>query len=197
MKKIFLLCIVVSLGFVIHHLNAAPVQDFLHIEKNDKVLGCSDAKNTLVEYSSFGCPHCSVWHTKDFDKFKKKYIDTCKIKYVFRSLPTSKASLIATKLALASKDFFRSMDLVFKTQENWAYSQNYMQNLTEIFQFSGIMSLEEIKKCIDDSQNMQQFSYQLQSGAQRANIRGVPTFFINNKRLQGSLIEKNLISHLN
>src|SRR5438045_3351275 len=52
------------------------------------VEGNPNAKVTVVEYASLTCPHCARFYTESFPKLKKDYIDTGKVKFVFRDLPT-------------------------------------------------------------------------------------------------------------
>src|SRR6185437_1043451 len=49
--------------------------------------GNPKAKVTVIEYASLGCPHCAHFDTEDYPQLKKDYIDTGKIKYVYRDFP--------------------------------------------------------------------------------------------------------------
>ena len=60
--------------------------DELHApgQLGEKVLGPVDAPVTVVEYASFTCPHCAFFHNTIFDDFKLKFIDTGKVRFIFR-----------------------------------------------------------------------------------------------------------------
>ncbi len=59
----------------------------------DHILGKDDAPVTIVEYASFTCGHCANFHANTFPKLKEKYIDTGKVKFIFRVFPTAPAEL--------------------------------------------------------------------------------------------------------
>ena len=57
--------------------------------EGDMGLGAPEgAKVTVVEYASVTCPHCALWQKNTWPAFKAKYVDTNKVRYVFRELPT-------------------------------------------------------------------------------------------------------------
>ena len=53
----------------------------------DKILGNKDADLTLIEYSSLTCIDCADFHTNEFVTLKNEFIDTGKIKYIYRHFP--------------------------------------------------------------------------------------------------------------
>src|SRR5262245_55399639 len=59
------------------------------INEDDVVLGQANAPVTLIEYASSTCPHCAEFHERVFEHLKANYIDTGKVKYVFREFPTA------------------------------------------------------------------------------------------------------------
>ncbi len=65
----------------------------------DLTLGAADAKVTVVEYASMTCPHCAHFANEIFDDFKKKYIDTGKVRYVFREFPLDNLAAAVSMLA--------------------------------------------------------------------------------------------------
>jgi len=52
----------------------------------DMVKGNSDAKVTIVEYASFTCPYCATFHKEIFPQLKEQYIDTGKVKFIYREV---------------------------------------------------------------------------------------------------------------
>ena len=53
----------------------------------DQVLGAAEAPVTIVEYASMTCPHCADFHAKTYPELKKRYIDTGKVRFIFREFP--------------------------------------------------------------------------------------------------------------
>ena len=84
-------------------------------------LGNKDAKIIVIEYASMTCAHCASFHEKVYPKIKKNYIDTNKIKYVFRDFPLDKQALFASVLAkCAPKDkYFDFVKLILANQKKW------------------------------------------------------------------------------
>ena len=71
------------------------------VTAQDNILGRVDAPVTVVEYASFTCPHCADFHTQVLPAFKAKYIDTGKVRLVYRNLPTSPANLAEAAAGVA------------------------------------------------------------------------------------------------
>jgi protein-disulfide isomerase len=88
----------------------------------DKVLGSATAPVTIVEYASVTCPHCASFHSQTYPKLKEKYIDTGKVRLVFREFPTGpvNASIAGFMLARCSGDkYFPMIDAMFEQQQVW------------------------------------------------------------------------------
>lgn len=66
------------------------------VTASDRTLGRADAPVTVVEYSSFVCPHCADWHLKVLPAFKARFIDTGQVRLVYRDLPTDPVQVAAT-----------------------------------------------------------------------------------------------------
>lgn len=86
----------------------------------DRVQGRADAPVTVIEYGSFACPHCADWHQMVYPLFKQRLIDTGRVRYVFRDLPTppDEMSLPAAALArcAAPDKFFAVASALMKGQ---------------------------------------------------------------------------------
>lgn len=93
------------------------------------VLGNSKAKYNLVIYSSFSCDHCRKFHITELHKFIKKYVDTGKVKLIFRyfidDIASFEASVFIVHLSADDdKIAFRLMETVFEQQDNWRKAKN-------------------------------------------------------------------------
>ncbi len=70
--------------------------------EGDMAMGAPEgAKVTVVEYASVTCSHCAAWHKETWPEFKSTYVDTNKVRYVFREIPTPPAN-VAVALARRS-----------------------------------------------------------------------------------------------
>ena len=89
----------------------------------DIALGSSDAPVTIIEYASMTCPHCAAFYANTFPDLKSKYIDTGKVRFIFREFPLDPLAAAAFMLARCAGDDKRNaiVDLLFAQQKNWAY----------------------------------------------------------------------------
>ena len=92
----------------------------------DLVLGSANAPVTIVEYASMTCPHCATFHNKVLPVLKEKYIDTGKVRLIFREFPLDERAALASMLArCAGGD--RSLPLIsmlFSKQDEWATAKD-------------------------------------------------------------------------
>ena len=88
----------------------------------EMTMGEPDAPVTLVEYAMFTCPHCAAFNQDVFPRLKEEYIDTGKVRLVFREVYFNKPSLWAAMIArCAPADrYFGIADVLFETQATWA-----------------------------------------------------------------------------
>src|SRR5258708_5119572 len=84
--SLVLLALVAAVG--IRAASAAPKPALQPVLAPEMSLGDPKAKVTVVEYASASCPHCARFNNEVFDDFKKKYVDTGKVRYVFREFLT-------------------------------------------------------------------------------------------------------------
>ena len=117
-------------------------------------LGNPQAKVTVVEYASVGCPVCAKWQKEVYPAFKAKYVDTGKVHYVFREMLVGGGPEIAVAASgfllarCAGKDkYFAVNDAIFKNQEQ-AF-QAPRETLVDIAKSVG-MTEDSFNKCIND-----------------------------------------------
>jgi protein-disulfide isomerase len=159
----------------------------------DMALGPENAPVTVIEYASMTCPHCAHFTTETFPKFKERYIDTGKVRYIFREFPLDPLAAGASLLArCADKDkFFSLIDLLFNTQNQWAV-QNPIEPLFNVVKQAGY-SREAFNTCLDtrNNENSRKILSAIESTRNRASdvlkVQSTPTFFINGKRVPGAL----------
>src|SRR6478736_5031450 len=88
----------------------------------DRVLGRTDAPVTIVEYASATCPHCAAFHKDVFPQLKSEFIDTGKVRFIFREFPFDDLALAAFMLARCAPPdkYFPMIDVLFEQQKVWA-----------------------------------------------------------------------------
>ena len=87
----------------------------------DIVLGSDKAPVTVIEYASMTCPHCAHFSTTTFPELQKRYIDTGKVRFIFREFPLDALAAAGFMLArCAGKDkFMPVVETLFAKQPEW------------------------------------------------------------------------------
>ena len=153
----------------------------------DRVLGAADAKVTIVEYASATCPHCASFHKETFPTLKKDYIDTGKVRFVFREFPFDDLALAAFMLARCAPEdkYFPMIEVLFEQQGTWAdRSKNAREELFKIAQLAGFTS-ESFDTCLKNEQVAKGIIEIQKRGETDFAVQATPTFFVNGKRLRG------------
>ncbi|VAW01114.1 Periplasmic thiol:disulfide interchange protein DsbA [hydrothermal vent metagenome] len=163
---------------------------------DDYGMGEVNAPVTIVEYASLTCPHCATFHQTIFPELKSKYIDTGKVRFVFRQFPTAPARLAVGGEAIASADnYFELLDLLFEKQRFWVYSQNPGQALRDIGATVGITP-EEFEACIADKENVTRIQEVGNHAIETWGIRGTPSFIINGELAENMATIDDFIAKL-
>ena len=152
----------------------------------DFYLGKEFAPVTLIEYASLSCPHCAHFHTEVVEKLIPSYVDTGKVKYVFREFPTSKSGLDAAKIArCAGGDrYFSFVKVFFKSQETWAFSKDYLNTLKSIAKIGGIDEAR-FNECLTSKDIENQILGTQKQANDVLDVKSTPTFFINGNIHEG------------
>ena len=158
----------------------------------DEVQGAANAPVTLIEYASMTCPHCASFHETTYPEMKKKYIDTGKIRFIFREFPLDTLAMAGSMLArCAGKEkFFPLIETLFAQQKEWV-TQKPMQPLLAIARQAGFTQ-QSFDECLANQQVQNGIEEGRQRAVQRLNVQSTPTFFINGKLFRGTLTMQEL-----
>ena len=94
---------------------AVPVNPVL----TDVVLGQATAPVEVIEYASFTCPHCRDFWKQEFPRLKTNYIDTGKVKYIYRDYPTDPSlavMLVSVSRCKGADVYYDVLDDIFSNQ---------------------------------------------------------------------------------
>lgn len=152
----------------------------------DRVLGPADAKVTLVEYASATCPHCAEFHAKVFPTLKAEYIDTGKIRFIFREFPLDDLALAAFMLARCAppEKYYPMIDVLFEQQKSWV-TENPKADLFKIAQLAGFTE-QTFNTCLNDTKVAKGVIEIKERGEKDFGVRATPTFFVNGKLIEGT-----------
>ena len=151
---------------------------------DDPVLGNKNAPVTIVEFSDFQCPYCGRFYTQTLPSIKKEYIDTGKVKIVYRDFPLSfhanaQPAAEATECADEQGKYWEYHDEIFKNQQSLS-SDLYLKLAEDLG-----LDADKFKICIETNKYKEEVNADFNYG-QNAGVSGTPTFFINGIKLVGA-----------
>jgi protein-disulfide isomerase len=154
----------------------------------EMALGDPNAPNVIIEYASMTCPHCAAFHGTTFKKLKEKYIDTGKMRLVFREFPFDGLALRASVLARCSgaQGYFPMVDVLFSQQSAWSQAKDPMAALATIGRLGGI-GQDRFAACMADQTLFDAVVKNRMTGANEHKVDSTPSFIINGDRLSGNL----------
>lgn len=152
---------------------------------SDFYMGKDMAPVLMIEYASLSCPHCKDFHEKVVDPLIPTYIESGKVKYVFRDYPLNAPALEAAKIAHCSgKDrFFSFVKVLFQSQPNWVISDKD-DELKKIAALGGIDEAA-FNTCINDKALENQILKTQKDAADILGVSSTPTIFINGHKYDG------------
>ena len=172
------------------------------IKPTDMVHGSPSAKVTIIEYASMTCPHCAAFQKDVIPLLTKDYIDTGKVKLVFREYPLDGAARMASAVArcFPGDQFFSFIDLLFANQMNWIKDFDNNQQITKEDVLEGLaqmarqagMPREKVASCADDKANLDLVDGNWMEGMTRYNVNSTPTFIINGVNHSGEIAYEEL-----
>jgi len=154
----------------------------------DMALGPANASVTITEYASMTCPHCAAFNENVFPKIKSEYIDTGKVRYVFREFPLDIKAAAGSMLArcIAKDDagkYFAVIDMLFKQQNDWV-TKNTTETLTRIGKQAGL-SQQAVEDCLKDQALLDKIAADQKFANEVLKVSSTPTFFINGEMIRG------------
>lgn len=161
------------------------------IKVPDMILGNAEAPLTVTEYASFTCPHCRNFHETVFADFKKNYIDTGKVKFVYREVYFDKYGLWAAMVARCGGDmkYFGISDMLYTAQKDWiadGQDQTISDNLRKIGLKAGIAP-DALDACMKDNDMAKAMVAAYQTNAQADGVEATPTFIIGGDKTSGEM----------
>jgi protein-disulfide isomerase len=154
----------------------------------DMALGPANATVTVTEYASMTCPHCAAFAETVFPKIKSEYIDSGKVRYVFREFPLDIKAAAGSMLArcIAKEDsgkYFAVIDMLFKQQNDWVM-KNTTETLTRIGKQAGL-SQQAVETCLKDQTLLDKIAADQKFASEVLKVNSTPTFFINGEMIKG------------
>jgi protein-disulfide isomerase len=165
----------------------------------DMALGPADAAVTITEYASMTCPHCARFNEEVFPKIKSAFIDTGKVRYVFREFPLDIKAAAGSMLGrcIAKTDsgkYFAVVDLLFKQQNEWAGPKT-TETLKRIGKQAGLTE-QNVEDCLKDQALLDKIAADQKYANEVLKVNSTPTFFINGDVLKGETSFEEFSKHI-
>ncbi len=153
----------------------------------DMAMGAADAPITIIEYASMTCPHCKNFHETTWPELKANWIETGKVRFIFREFPFDRPGLTAAMLARCGGEqrFFSFIDVLFQQQARWSRSSDPMGALRNIGALGGVVG-DRFDQCMSNPDLEQEILNSRLKGHQEFKVNATPTLIINGEKNEGS-----------
>lgn len=167
-----------ELRTIMQRLGAPPAPRRVTVTTDGGVaLGSANASVALVEFSDYQCPFCKRFHDQSFAELKKDYVDSGKLRYVFRDFPLDRIHPQARKAAEAAHcmgaqgKYWQAHDTLFKNQDHL--------QVADLKSYAAKAGLDRkaFDECLDKETYAKQVQENLEDGI-KAGVRGTPTFVL-------------------
>lgn len=154
----------------------------------EMVEGDANAPITVVEYASLTCSHCADFVVHTLPEIREKYINTGKVRLVFREFAFDDRAAAAFMLARCVPEdrYFPFIQLLFEKQAEWAFVRDALPPMKQLAKLAGIDD-EKFDACLKDQSVLDGLQANLKRGHEEFGVKATPTFFINGDPVEGSL----------
>ena len=162
---------------------------------NDHVTGNADAPVTVVEYASVACGACAAWHQQVYPEFKKKYVDTGKVRYVFREyvtgVPEYADAGFMIALCAGDKNYFKNIAFQFERYQTIMKmgQQGKARDAYIGIAKSAGLSEDDFVTCMQNTELRDQYKSKMQTGIDMG-VTATPSFFINGEKKKVYTLEE-------
>jgi protein-disulfide isomerase len=142
----------------------------------------------VVEYGSLTCPHCATFSREVFPELKKDYIDTGKVRFIFREFSRNPLDVAAFVLARCIGDdkAYAAIELLFSQQDKWAFVDKPLEPLIAAMRPTGLTH-DQAMACLKDQAKADAMVAIVKRATDEIKMTGTPTFVIDGKVYGGEL----------
>jgi protein-disulfide isomerase len=189
MKKFTYIIALIVLNLFVSKLVLANEPSALDISVDDFMIGDKNAPITIIEYASMSCSHCANFHTNTLPELKKEYIDTGKVRMIFRDYPFNYPALLGSMMmrCIPSDVRYDYMNALYELQTTWVDKDPKVskKELYKIMQ-SGGMTKDEFDICYTNLDNENLILEGVMAAQKEFNIKSTPSFVVNGNILEGN-----------
>lgn len=183
----FLMLVVVSLSSVLAEGEAGQSPAM----RGDIIYGSADAPVEIIEYGSLTCSHCGHFAREVFPELKTQYVDTGKVRFIFRNFVRDRYDMAIATISRCSSDIkvIKSMvDAYFVRQDEWMKAENPYEIISEIAKQAGL-SQDNMAQCMSDRSLQEHLLKMRKEGVEVYKISGVPFLVLNGMPVKGHTFE--------
>jgi protein-disulfide isomerase len=150
------------------------------MENGSPILGDPNAPITVVEFGDYQCFFCNKFFHETEDSLLKNYVETGKVKVIFKDFTIIGAdSITAANAAHCASDQGKFWEYHDTLYNHWTGENNGWASSDNLLQFAGELGLDtdEFSKCMTDSKYAQSIVNSNQD-AKDLGLTGTPAFFI-------------------
>ena len=155
---------------------------------NDMSLGRADAKVTVIEYASLGCPHCGAWEREVFPAFRRRFIDSGQVRFVLREMLNGDAGVAAagflTARCAGRDKYFQVVEGLFDAQPRMQAEGSDLPATLDVAAKAGL-TRDQVSACLSNRQALAALEARADAYARDDHVDGTPTFDIDGRRLEG------------
>ena len=152
----------------------------------ERSLGSPNAPVVVIEYASLTCPHCGQFHIRSWPQIRDEYVQTGKVRWIFREFPLDSLAMAAFMLArcMPHDRYVATIDVLFRTQKLWM-GPDSRKELARTMQAAG-MNRDAFDVCMG-REDLAEAIYDIAKTAQTEfDVKSTPTFFVNGQRVRGA-----------
>lgn len=146
----------------------------------DLIIGKDNAPIVIEEYASLTCSHCAAFHNNVLPGLKADYIDTGKVKFIYRDFPLDELAVAAAMMARCVGDQREAvLRVLYASQDIWlAKGANPLEKLFTFGETFG-MTRQSMEKCFSNADLFNAIVADRDKFEKAVNVEGTPTFVIN------------------
>lgn len=152
----------------------------------EAVLGASNATVTLVEYGSLTCDYCVKFHREVLPQLKRRYIDSGRVRFIYRDFPTSAAAMrgaIAARCAGPDR-YYAMLDALYWSVGKWSRAKDVDSALVEQATALGLKAAA-FRACLKEPQHEQTIEQERRKASKEPGVLGTPTFLVDGQIVRG------------
>jgi protein-disulfide isomerase len=155
-------------------------------EVMEMVLGNPDAAVEVIEYASYTCPHCATFHADQFLQIKANYIDTDKMRFVYREVYFDRPGLWASMIARSQNNadfFFSFTGMLYEQQREWLAGGDPVVIVDQLRRLAKVAGLDDaaLDAALSDGPKAEALYTWFQENTAADGINSTPSFVIDGR----------------